>query len=101
MSSILLRLFILLAVLWLVRRILGMILGEPRKRVQPQGSPQRNVNARMVKDPVCGMYMDPRLALSHEGRGGPFFFCSDDCRRKFIDQPQEYSPAKSVLKTPG
>jgi YHS domain-containing protein len=55
----------------------------------------------MVKDPVCGMYMDPRLAVSFEGRGGPFFFCSDDCRRKFIDRPREYDPAKSVLKTPG
>jgi YHS domain-containing protein len=38
----------------------------------------------MVKDPVCGMYMDPRLALRQEEKGELLFFCSEECRQKYM-----------------
>jgi len=40
-----------------------------------------------VKDPVCGMYMDPRLAIRLEFKNGSFYFCSDECRQKFLSKP--------------
>jgi P-type Cu+ transporter len=47
--------------------------------------------AREVKDPVCGMTVDPHTARhrhTHEGR--PYYFCSAGCREKFIGDPARY-----------
>ena len=44
-----------------------------------------------VKDPVCGMTVDPHMAKhrhTHEGR--PYYFCSGKCREKFIADPSKY-----------
>jgi Cu+-exporting ATPase len=44
-----------------------------------------------VKDPVCGMTVDPHTAKhrhTHEGR--PYYFCSGKCREKFIAEPAKY-----------
>src|SRR4051812_38723606 len=39
----------------------------------------------MAIDPICGMTVDERTAISAE-RGGPtFYFCSEHCRRKFVE----------------
>jgi Cu+-exporting ATPase len=43
------------------------------------------------RDPVCGMGVDPRAAAhqaKHEGR--VYFFCSADCRAKFLANPAKY-----------
>ena len=44
----------------------------------------------MAIDPVCGMQVDQRTGLSAERDGQTFYFCSEHCRRKFLEQP---SPA--------
>ncbi len=44
-----------------------------------------------VKDPVCGMNVDPHEArhrAEHEGR--TFYFCSENCRTKFVADPSKY-----------
>jgi len=35
---------------------------------------------RLVKDPVCGMYVPQQIELSV----GDEFFCSEECRSKFL-----------------
>ena len=35
-------------------------------------------------DPVCGMHVDPRTALSAERDGRTWYFCCEHCRRKFM-----------------
>jgi YHS domain-containing protein len=40
----------------------------------------------MVKDPVCGMYMDSRLAIRLENQSEAIFFCSEECRKKFLSK---------------
>jgi len=40
----------------------------------------------MVKDPVCGMYMDSRLAVRLDKEREEFFFCSEDCKKKYLNQ---------------
>jgi P-type Cu+ transporter len=44
-----------------------------------------------VKDPVCGMKVDPHSAKyrhTHDGR--PYYFCSAGCEKKFIANPVQY-----------
>src|SRR5438309_8539277 len=44
-----------------------------------------------VRDPVCGMQVDPATAkhrAEHDGRS--YFFCSAGCRTKFVATPARY-----------
>ena len=89
MLSSLVRILAIIASLWIIRRFLGSFLGETkanrdagrrREREQKPAGPEQ----KMVRDPVCGMYMDPRLAIRVENGSGTHYFCSDECRRKFV-----------------
>lgn len=84
MFSFFIRALLILTALWILRRFLGTIFGEPQKKAQPRPEKMANSNGNMVRDPVCGMYMDPRLAVRVENKKGTFYFCSDECRRKYI-----------------
>ena len=60
-----------------------------------------------VKDPVCGMTVNPDTAkFSAEYQGRPFYFCSAGCRTKFLENPQKYlekdsaAPAATALVMP-
>ena len=51
-----------------------------------------------VKDPVCGMSVDPVTAVhrvSHDDQD--YFFCSAGCRTKFVAEPQRYLPLIGTL----
>ena len=44
-----------------------------------------------VTDPVCGMQIDTSEAAAqtiHESQA--YFFCSEDCRRTFEENPEEF-----------
>jgi Cu+-exporting ATPase len=48
-------------------------------------------NAHKVKDPVCGMMVDPHSAKHrHEHHGHTYYFCNPKCREKFIAEPGKY-----------
>ena len=38
-------------------------------------------------DPFCGRMVDPAKATSLSWEGKTYFFCSEDCRRKFEREP--------------
>lgn len=45
-----------------------------------------------VKDPVCGMVIDPSSARwSYRTEGKSFSFCSSECRDKFQTDPSSFS----------
>lgn len=45
-----------------------------------------------MKDPVCGMNVNPQNAAAKSDRGGQtFYFCSTSCKQKFDQNPQQYS----------
>ena len=47
--------------------------------------------ANVVRDPVCGMELDEENAAERsEYRGQIFYFCSDQCRNKFDENPGRY-----------
>src|SRR6266436_3579448 len=53
-------------------------------------------SAPMVKDPVCGMMVDPqRAAGKAEYAGKTYFFCSPRCKERFEKEPEKF------LVTPG
>lgn len=44
-----------------------------------------------VKDPVCGMEIEPEKAFAkREHAGQTFYFCSQDCVNKFDADPHKY-----------
>ncbi len=52
----------------------------------PQGAP-----ADTVRDPVCGMSVDPHTAKHrYDHHGHTYYFCSAGCRTKFIADPNRY-----------
>ncbi|MGV8839653.1 MAG: YHS domain-containing protein, partial [Bauldia sp.] len=44
-----------------------------------------------VRDPVCGMYVDPHTATHRSEHGGrTFYFCCDGCKSSFDADPARY-----------
>ena len=58
-----------------------------------------------VKDPVCGMSVDPATARHKaDHAGATYSFCSGGCREKFVANPAKYlapQPAKPADAAPG
>ncbi len=46
----------------------------------------------MVKDPVCGMDVDPKTTqLTSAYQGQTYYFCSPGCKKAFDKEPQKYA----------
>lgn len=46
----------------------------------------------MQTDPICGMQVDDQKATAKsQFQGANYFFCSEECRLKFDQQPQQYA----------
>lgn len=58
-----------------------------------------------VKDPVCGMDVDPAKTQHHATHGGTeYHFCSGGCRTKFVADPERYlseHPRPEPVAAPG
>lgn len=51
----------------------------------------------MIKDPICGMTVDPRTAAFRVPyRGQTYFFCSQMCRMMFIREPEKHVTAEAT-----
>ncbi len=52
----------------------------------------------VVRDPVCGMIVDPAAGKpEHEHAGRVFHFCCEGCRAKFAAAPQDYLVASDPV----
>jgi len=57
--------------------------------------------AGTVKDPVCGMTVDPRTAKHrHSHEGTTYYFCNPRCREKFVADPTKYLSPVSAPAEP-
>ncbi len=46
----------------------------------------------MTKDPVCGMQVDEKNSeFQAEHNGKQYSFCSQDCKNKFEENPQQFA----------
>jgi uncharacterized membrane protein YraQ (UPF0718 family)/YHS domain-containing protein len=50
---------------------------------------------RGTRDPVCGMTVDRRKALTLDHGGRTYFFCGPGCRSKFQAEPERYAPREA------
>jgi Cu+-exporting ATPase len=58
-----------------------------RQRVQVSSTEE----ARMAKDPVCGMMVDEKTAAGKSDyEGKTYYFCAAICKTKFDADPQKY-----------
>lgn len=47
--------------------------------------------AETVRDPVCGMQIDPKTAAGKsEYQGQTYYFCSLGCKQSFDKNPEQY-----------
>ena len=76
------RFLLILLILYLVRILIAALRGSPRL-TRPTGL-RNTVRGSMVKDPVCGTYVDVTLALREKRNGTDLYFCSDACRQKYV-----------------
>ncbi len=58
-------------------------------------------NKTIVKDPVCGMDVEPAAAPRQtEHKGQTYYFCGSKCKEKFDLNPEQYDE-KSVEAAKG
>jgi Cu+-exporting ATPase len=70
------------------RRSVGQVLVEIGER----GPVREEETMATVKDPVCGMDIDPATAAgSEEYAGKTYYFCSQSCHDSFRADPQKYA----------
>jgi P-type Cu+ transporter len=54
-----------------------------------------------VHDEVCGMTIDSETAAaSVEFEDHTYYFCTDRCRRMFVDHPDRYVPVRDQGEPP-
>ncbi len=88
---------ILIRVLWVILILLGVRMlvqwvsrhvgqrSSERKKKAPADPTSLNRGA-MARDPICGTFIDPDIGLRLKQAGEVHYFCSDECRQKFLDQ---------------
>lgn len=55
------------------------------------GKAMHAMTGTSVKDPVCGMVVDPnKTSHRHTYQGRSYYFCSAGCQGKFVAQPAKY-----------
>jgi YHS domain-containing protein len=80
------RLVVILLILTLIRALLVRLMNPSGKRVRSGDGRRRSAFSRrvMVKDPQCGMYVAPELAIAARLQGGTIYFCSKQCQDNYI-----------------
>jgi len=57
--------------------------------------------AEKVKDPVCGMAVDPETAPAKaEYKGQTYYFCAPGCKTAFEREPEKYLKEEGEEGTP-
>ncbi len=78
------RLFLVFLLLTVLRWAWAWFFGSHPRRVRTTGQGQvPKSSKRMVKDPQCGMYLAPELALEMRSTGGSLYFCSKECQENY------------------
>lgn len=72
---------LLIAVL-VIRVIWGFLSGF-RQTTSGHAHSRPKKNVALVRDPVCGTYLEPSRALTTRAGTKVHYFCSEDCRQAF------------------
>ena len=82
--KIILYAFLAYIVYWLYRffKVLNKGSKTPKAVKQPSGI--------MVKDEICNTYLPKEDAYKEEYAGKDYYFCSQECRQKFLEQKKPH-----------
>ena len=78
-----------------------MTFPEPHARMHETEHDVHERPGQSVKDPVCGMTVDPHAAQHrHTYNGRPYYFCSASCREKFAANPSQHLKSEPQAAPP-
>ncbi|OAG28250.1 YHS domain-containing protein [Thermodesulfatator autotrophicus] len=80
------RIILIIVLIWLIWFALKAIWKDLR-RVRPKSKTSSSlpeVADKLVKDPVCGVYCPRKSAYTAIWQGKVYYFCSEECRQKFL-----------------
>jgi len=92
MGAIIIRILALALIVWLIRSVL-MSIQKGFGKTSPKKTHEKETSV-MVKDPVCGMYMDSRLAIRLDRRDKTVYFCSEKCKSEYLSESANKFPGK-------
>ena len=77
--------FLLLLILFIViARVFWKVIDAMMEAARsPDGGGRAKPAVKLVRDPVCGTFVQPRTALSATAGGQTHYFCSEECRAKY------------------
>ena len=52
-----------------------------------------------ARDPVCGMFVDPKIAVTKSILGTSYYFCDEECADKFEKETSVGTRAESPVST--
>ena len=91
-----LRFLFFVLLFYLVRSILSHLFGRSsgsRARIhhdtRARGTPIKTFKREVLRDPQCGTYVDRELAVPAESSEGTLYFCSEECRRAYMNSRVE------------
>jgi len=76
---------------------------QKKVELDKAGKTMTAITGSGVKDPVCGMTVDPNATSHHDSyQGRSYYFCSAGCQSKFVAEPTKYLTEQSagVEQTP-
>ncbi len=86
------RILLIGILLYLLYRLLKNVFtlpgGRESRRFRKAPSTER-IKDEMVKDPVCQVYVPMREAVSKVIQGERHYFCSEECRNRFMEQQKK------------
>jgi YHS domain-containing protein len=87
-------LFWIVVVSWVVR-LLGRLvsrMGSGASEPRPNSDvPSDAVSKKLVRDPVCGIHVSEGLALPLQQGTETIYFCSAECRNKYVDGEKQFA----------
>jgi YHS domain-containing protein len=63
-----------------------------------KAAPAKEAVAKEVKDPVCGMTVDPKTSEKASYKGKTYYFCSKEDKEAFEKTPDQYTASASQSK---
>ena len=78
-------LLIRLIFIWFVVRAVVRLLRGVAQGLQGPSVPAAPKAVPLARDPVCGIYVVPSAALSAGSGAATKFFCSENCRRSYME----------------
>jgi YHS domain-containing protein len=95
MFRVILYLLFTVVIISVLRAVIGIIFKGFSNLVSPTAAPQARpssantvpLSGELKKDPACGTYISAATSLREKVGGETFYFCSKQCRDKYVGSP--------------